>query len=68
MSPTGARPAALPSGVPAGLHATMLGFITTDAAVEARTEDLYGGLTVRRSEHGPELQRLQMRRPPRVAG
>ncbi len=33
MSPTGARPAALP----AGLHATMLGFITTDAAVEART-------------------------------
>lgn len=33
MSPTGARPAALPSG----LHATMLGFITTDAAVEART-------------------------------
>ena len=37
MSPTGARPAALPSGVPAGLHATMLGFITTDAAVEART-------------------------------
>jgi glutamate N-acetyltransferase/amino-acid N-acetyltransferase len=37
MSPTGARPATLPSGVPAGLHATMLGFITTDAAVEART-------------------------------
>ncbi len=31
MSATGARPAA----VPAGLHATMLGFITTDAAVEA---------------------------------
>jgi len=31
MSPTGARPAALPHG---GLHATMLGFITTDAAVE----------------------------------
>ena len=32
MSATGARPAA----VPAGLHATMLAFITTDAAVEAR--------------------------------
>jgi len=31
MSATGARPAALPHG---GLHATMLGFITTDAAVE----------------------------------
>ena len=30
MSATGARPAALP------LHATMLGFITTDAAIEAR--------------------------------
>jgi glutamate N-acetyltransferase/amino-acid N-acetyltransferase len=30
MSATGARPAALPHG---GLHATMLGFITTDAAV-----------------------------------
>lgn len=30
MSPTGARPAS-------GLHATMLGFITTDAAVEAKT-------------------------------
>ena len=30
MSGTGARPAALPHG---GLHATMLGFITTDAAV-----------------------------------
>jgi glutamate N-acetyltransferase / amino-acid N-acetyltransferase len=30
MSATGARPAALP------LHATMLGFITTDAAVEAK--------------------------------
>ena len=30
MSPTGARPATLPHG---GLHATMLGFITTDAAV-----------------------------------
>lgn len=36
MSPTGARPATLP-GVPAGLHATMLGFLTTDAAVESRT-------------------------------
>ena len=33
MSPTGARPAALPGGHPQGLHATMLGFITTDAAV-----------------------------------
>ena len=32
MSATGARPAALP----AGLHATMLGFITTDAAIEAK--------------------------------
>lgn len=33
MSPNGARPASQP----AGLHATMLGFITTDAAIEART-------------------------------
>ena len=33
MSPTGARPATLPH---AGLHATMLCFITTDAAIEAR--------------------------------
>jgi glutamate N-acetyltransferase/amino-acid N-acetyltransferase len=33
MSATGARPAA----VPQGLHATMLSFITTDAAIEART-------------------------------
>ena len=33
MSATGARPAALPSGVPAGLHATMLCFITTDALI-----------------------------------
>jgi glutamate N-acetyltransferase / amino-acid N-acetyltransferase len=33
MSATGARPAVLPHG---GLHATMLGFITTDAAVEQR--------------------------------
>lgn len=35
MSATGARPAAAP-GVPAGLHATMLCFITTDAAIEAK--------------------------------
>ena len=34
MSATGARPAALPHG---GLHATMLGFITTDAAFPAKT-------------------------------
>jgi glutamate N-acetyltransferase/amino-acid N-acetyltransferase len=33
MSATGARPAALPHG---GLHATMLGFITTDAAIETK--------------------------------
>jgi glutamate N-acetyltransferase/amino-acid N-acetyltransferase len=33
MSATGARPAALPHR---GLHATMLGFITTDAAVDAK--------------------------------
>ena len=33
MSATGARPTALPHG---GLHATMLGFITTDAAVEKK--------------------------------
>ena len=33
MSATGARPAALPDG---GLHATMLGFITTDAAVDQK--------------------------------
>src|ERR1017187_4763200 len=33
MSPTGARPATLPHG---GLHATMLGFITTDAAIGAK--------------------------------
>ena len=32
MSATGARPAALP----AGLHATMLAFVTTDAALEAK--------------------------------
>ncbi len=39
MSSNGARPAALP-GVPAGLHATMLGFITTDAAIEAQALQL----------------------------
>ena len=33
MSPTGARPATLPH---AGLHATMLCFITTDAAIDAK--------------------------------
>jgi glutamate N-acetyltransferase/amino-acid N-acetyltransferase len=33
MSPTGARPATLPHG---GLHATMLCFITTDAAIEQK--------------------------------
>src|SRR5271170_5726022 len=33
MSPTGARPATLPHG---GLHATMLSFITTDAAIDAK--------------------------------
>jgi glutamate N-acetyltransferase/amino-acid N-acetyltransferase len=33
MSATGARPAALPHG---GLHATMLGFITTDAAIDQK--------------------------------
>jgi glutamate N-acetyltransferase/amino-acid N-acetyltransferase len=33
MSATGARPAALPH---AGLHATMLCFVTTDAAIEAK--------------------------------
>ena len=33
MSATGARPAALPHGA---LHATMLGFITTDAAVDQK--------------------------------
>ena len=33
MSATGARPAALPHG---GLHATMLCFITSDAAIEAK--------------------------------
>ena len=33
MSPTGARPATLPHG---GLHATMLCFITTDAAINAK--------------------------------
>ena len=39
MSSNGARPAALP-GVPDGLHATMLGFITTDVAIEARALQL----------------------------
>jgi glutamate N-acetyltransferase/amino-acid N-acetyltransferase len=34
MSATGARPAALPK---AGLHATMLAFITTDVAIDAKT-------------------------------
>jgi len=33
MSATGARPAVLPHG---GLHATMLGFITTDAAIDKK--------------------------------
>ncbi len=33
MSATGKRPAALPHS---GLHATMLGFITTDAAIDAK--------------------------------
>ncbi len=33
MSPTGARPATLPYG---GLHATMLCFITTDVAIDAK--------------------------------
>jgi glutamate N-acetyltransferase/amino-acid N-acetyltransferase len=33
MSPNGVRPAALPHG---GLHATMLCFITTDAAIDAK--------------------------------
>ena len=35
MSNTGARPAALPHG---GLHATMLGFVTTDAAIDQKPE------------------------------
>jgi glutamate N-acetyltransferase/amino-acid N-acetyltransferase len=35
MSPTGARPATLPGGRAQALHATMLCFITTDAAVDA---------------------------------
>ncbi len=34
MSPTGARPASAPAGS-RPLHATMLGFITTDAAIES---------------------------------
>ena len=36
MSATGARPAALPGGSPQGLHATMLCFITTDAAIDPK--------------------------------
>jgi glutamate N-acetyltransferase/amino-acid N-acetyltransferase len=36
MSPTGARPATLPSGRAQALHATMLCFITTDAAIDAK--------------------------------
>jgi glutamate N-acetyltransferase / amino-acid N-acetyltransferase len=36
MSPTGARPAAVPGGKYQGLHATMLCFITTDAAIESK--------------------------------
>jgi glutamate N-acetyltransferase/amino-acid N-acetyltransferase len=38
MSASGGRPAAIPSGGhPRGLHATMLCFITTDAAIESKT-------------------------------
>ena len=37
MSATGARPAALPHG---GLHATMLCFLTTDAAIESKVLQL----------------------------
>jgi glutamate N-acetyltransferase/amino-acid N-acetyltransferase len=37
MSATGARPAALPGGQAQGLHATMLCFITTDAAIDQKT-------------------------------
>jgi len=44
MSATGARPPAAPAGyapgLPTGLHATMLGFVTTDAAIDARTLQL----------------------------
>ncbi len=36
MSSTGKRPATLYGGRPQGLHATMLCFISTDAAIEAR--------------------------------
>jgi glutamate N-acetyltransferase/amino-acid N-acetyltransferase len=40
MSATGARPAAAPTGnlpgIPTGLHATMLCFVTTDAAIDAK--------------------------------
>ncbi len=37
MSANGKRPAAMANGDPQGLHATMLCFITTDAAIEAKT-------------------------------
>lgn len=37
MSSTGQRPAAVPGGKYQGLHATMLCFITTDAAIESKT-------------------------------
>lgn len=37
MSSTGRRPAAVPGGKYQGLHATMLCFITTDAAIESKT-------------------------------
>jgi glutamate N-acetyltransferase/amino-acid N-acetyltransferase len=36
MSPTGARPAALPGGRAQALHATMLCFIMTDVAIDAK--------------------------------
>ena len=36
MSPTGARPATLPGGRAQALHATMLCFITTDAAIAGK--------------------------------
>lgn len=36
MSPTGARPAAAPSGAAPGLHATMLCFLTTDCDIAAK--------------------------------
>lgn len=46
MSATGARPAAAPNG---GLHATMLCFITTDAAVEAKALNIALGEAVANS-------------------